>query len=100
MEEKILSEEFHMTLQSTSAYHFLFNLFSDAFIKDLGAEILCSLENSVKKKKTTKTVEIHIQHNACGGRGMRKSMNPCVSATTKFYLSRYENLVVQKKKKK
>lgn len=51
MEEKILSEEFHMTLQSTSAYHFLFNLFSDAFIKDLGAEILCSLENSVKKKK-------------------------------------------------
>lgn len=28
-----------MTLQSTSAYHFLFNLFSDAFIKDLGAEI-------------------------------------------------------------
>lgn len=78
-----------MTLQSTSAYHFLFNLFSDAFIKDLGAEILCNLDNSVKKLFRDIYSIMHVEEKV-----WVKSMNPCVSATTKFYLSSYENLVV------
>lgn len=80
-----------MTLQSPSAYNFLFNLFSDAFIRDLGVEILCSLENSLKKLLGSIHSIMHVEERVWG-----KTMNPCVSATTKFYLSRYENPVVQK----
>lgn len=76
------SEKFHVTLQSTSAYNFFFNLLSDAFIKDLGAEILCNLENSVDKLLRDIYSIMHVEE-----RVWEKSMNPCVSAATKFYLS-------------
>lgn len=86
----MLSEKFHVTLQSTSAYNFFFNLLSDAFIKDLGAEILCNLENSVDKLLRD------IQHNACGGKGMGKKHEPLCFSSNKILL-KYENLVVSKK---
>lgn len=87
---KMLSEKFHVTLQSTSAYNFFFNLLSDAFIKDLGAEILCNLENSVDKLLRD------TQHNACGGKGMGKKHEPLCFSSNKILL-KYENLVVSKK---